>query len=284
MRYHGIIWGWMAIGLAAPAVAADPPAWSTPIEPFAITDNVYYVGTQGPSAYLIVSSAGAILLDGTQDRNAALIERNIRRVGVPLSRVRLIVSNHAHEDHVGALARIKRATGARFLASAGDRWALEHGTSRGDADYAARRYPPIKVDRLVRDGEVVRLGDVALNAHLTPGHTPGCTSWSMTAPDRGVARRVLFPCSISVAGNRLVGNRAYPAIVGDFRATFAKLAAMRADIVLTSHPEAADVVERGARRRAGQRDAFVDRTLLPKLVADYRAAFDADLAKERKRR
>ena len=194
MRYHGIIWGWMAIGLAAPAVAADPPAWSTPIEPFAITDNVYYVGTQGLSAYLIVSSAGAILLDGTQDRNAALIERNIRRVGVPLSRVRLIVSNHAHEDHVGALARIKRDTGARFLASAGDRWALEHGTSRGDADYAARRYPPIKVDRVVRDGEVVRLGDVALNAHLTPGHTPGCTSWSMTAPDRGVARqRALHP-------------------------------------------------------------------------------------------
>ena len=134
---------------------------------------------------------------------------------------------------------------------------------------------------MVRDGEVVRLGNVALTAHLTPGHTPGCTSWSMTAPDRGVTRRVLFPCSISVAGNRLVGNRAYPGIVGDFRATFAKLAAMSADIVLTSHPEAADVVERGARRRAGQRNAFVDRTLLPRLVAEYRGDFDTELAAQR---
>ncbi|MDJ0278937.1 subclass B3 metallo-beta-lactamase [Sphingomonas sp. 2R-10] len=285
MQYRSILKRCAAIALAVaatPAIAADPPAWSTPVEPFRITDNVFYVGTQGLSAYLIVSSEGAILLDGTQDRNAALIERSIRRVGVPLSRVKLIVSNHAHDDHVGALARIKRDTGARFVASAGDRWALEHGTSRGDVDYTPRRYPPVKVDRVIRDGEVVRLGDVALTAHLTPGHTPGCTSWSMTAPDRGTARRILFPCSISVAGNRLIGNRAYPGIAGDFRATFARLAAMQADIVLTSHPEAADVVERGARRRAGQRDAFVDRTLLPRLVAGYRADFDRDLAAQRK--
>ncbi len=284
MRYRTIMRGWIAValaGLAAPAIAADPPAWSAPAEPFRIADNIYYVGTKGLSAYLIVSSDGAILLDATQDRNAPLIERNIRRVGVPLSRVKLIVNNHAHEDHAGALARIKRATGARLLASAGDRWALEHGTSRGDADYAPRRYPPVKVDRVVRDGEVVRLGNVALTAHLTPGHTPGCTSWSMTAPDGGTMRRVLFPCSISVAGNRLVGNRAYPGIVGDFRATFAKLGAMRADIVLTSHPEAADVVERGAKKRAGQRNAFADPTLLPRLVAEYRADFDKELAAQR---
>ena len=277
MRYHGFIRGWLAVAAmlaTGPAFAADPPEWTTPTEPFRIADNLYYVGTKGLAAYLIVSQGGAILIDGPMDRNAALIERNIRRVGVPLDRVKLIVSNHAHDDHVGAIARIKRDTGARFLASASDRWALEHGTSQSDTDYGVRRYPAVKVDRVVGDGEVVRLGDVALTAHLTPGHTPGCTSWSMVARDAGKLRRVLFPCSITVAGNKLIGNRGYPGIVADFRRTFAKLATMRADIVLPGYPEAADVLERGARRRAGRGDAFIDPGLLPRMVAEQRAAFE----------
>ena len=277
MRYHECVRGWLALAAmvaTGQALAADPPEWTTPTEPFRIADNLYYVGTKGLAAYLIASRDGAILIDGPMDRNAALIERNIRRVGVPLSQVKLIVSNHAHDDHVGAIARIKRDTGARFLASAGDRWALEHGTSRGDTDYGERRYPAVKVDRVIGDGEVVRLGDIALTAHLTPGHTPGCTSWSMTARDAGKLRRVFFPCSITVAGNRLIGNRAYPGIVADFRRTFARLATMRADIVLPGHPEAADVLERGARRRSGQADAFVDPGLLRRMVAEQRAAFE----------
>jgi len=285
MGYRKSIGGWLSLAAllaTGPALAADPPEWTTPTEPFRIADNLYYVGTKGLSAYLIVSRDGAILIDGPMDRNVAAIERNIRRVGVPLDRVKLIVSNHAHDDHVGGIARIKRDTGARFLASAADRWALEHGTSQGDTNYGVRRYPAVKVDGVIRDGEVVRLGDVALTAHLTPGHTPGCTSWSMVVRDAGKPRRVLFPCSITVAGNRLVGNRGYPGIVADFRRTFAKLATMRADIVLPGHPEAADVIERGKRRSAGQADAFVDPRLLPRMVADQRAAFETELAKARR--
>lgn len=286
MRYHKLVRGWLALAAmvaAGPVLAADPPEWSTPTEPFRIADNLYYVGTKGLSAYLIVSRDGAILLDGTLEQNAALIERSIRRVGVPLNRVKLIVSNHAHNDHVGAIARIKRDTGARFLASAGDRWALEHGTGQSDVTYRPTRYPAIQVDRVIGDGEVVRLGEVALTAHLTPGHTPGCTSWSMVARDGGKLRRVLFPCSITVAGNKLIGNRGYPGIVGDFRRTFAKLATMRADIVLPAHPEFADVIARGARRRAGRVDAFVDPGLLPRMVAEQRAAFEAELAAARRK-
>lgn len=284
MRYHVLVRGWL--GLAAvlatgTALAADPPEWTMPTEPFRVADNLYYVGTKGLAAYLIVSRDGAILIDGPMDRNAALIERNIRRVGVPLTQVKLIVSNHAHDDHVGAIARIKRDTGARFFASAGDRRALEHGTTQSDVTYRARPFPAVRVDKVVADGEVVRLGDVALTAYLTPGHTPGCTSWSMIARDAGKLRRVLFPCSITVAGNKLIGNRGYPGIVADFRRTFARLATMRADIVLPGHPEAADVIERGARRRAGRADAFVDPGLLPRMVTEQRAAFEAALAKAR---
>lgn len=271
-----------AVVVASPALAADPPEWSSPVKPFRIAGNIYYVGTKGLAAYLIVSKQGAILLDGTLAKNAALIERNIESLGVPLQRVRLLISDHAHEDHVGALAQIKRDTGARFLASAGDRWALERGRPRGDTDYGIRRFPPVKVDGIVGEGQTIRLGGIALTAHLTPGHTPGCTSWSTTILDGGARRSVLFLCSITVAGNTLVGNRAYPGIVDDYRATFAKLAAMRADILLTSHPEMADVLVRETRRETGRANAFIDPTALPTLVADSRAAFEDALAKAQK--
>lgn len=269
----------MTMSLASPVVAADPPDWSAQVKPFRIAGNVYYVGTKGLSAYLIVSGQGAILLDGTLAGNAALVERNIQSLGVPLARVRLLVSDHAHDDHVGALAQIKRDTGARFLASAGDRWALEHGMSRGDTNYVARQFSPIKVDAIVADGQTIRLGEVALTAHLTPGHTPGCTSWSTTIRDGHATRRILFLCSITVAGNILVGNRAYPGIADDYRATFAKLSAMQVDIVLTSHPEMADILGRHARREAGRTDAFVNPAALPALVTDARATFEAAFAK-----
>ena len=266
------------LGMAAPAFADDPPEWSTPMQPFRIAGNVYYVGTKGLSAYLIVSNQGAILLDGSTAENAPLIERNIEAVGVPLHAVKRLISDHAHQDHVGAMAQIKQDTGAMFLASAGDKWALEHGRVRGDTDYEPKPFAPIKVDRVVRDGETIRLGDVTLTAHLTPGHTPGCTSWSTTVQDHGRQLNVLFLCSITVAGNILVDNHAYPEIVSDYRATFRKLETMKADIVLPSHPDMADVIEREARREAGDTDAFIDRQALPSLVAYFSTAFETAVA------
>jgi metallo-beta-lactamase class B len=269
------------LGMAATASADDPPEWSAPVKPFRIAGNVYYVGTQGLAAYLIVSKQGAILLDGTTAENAPLIERNIAAVGVPLHAVKRLISDHAHWDHVGALAQIKRDTGAEFVASAGDTWALEHGRVRGDTDYTPKPFAPIKVNRVVRDGETIQLGEVTLTAHLTPGHTPGCTSWSTTVQQQGRLLNVLFLCSITVAGNILVGNHAYPAIASDYRATFRKLETMKADIVLPSHPDIADVLEREARREAGETDAFIDPQLLQALVAHFRAAFETALAAAR---
>ncbi len=269
------------LGICAPASADDPPEWSTPVKPFRIAGNVYYVGTKGLAAYLILSSQGAILLDGTSAGNAPLIERNIEAVGVALHAVKRLISDHAHEDHVGALARIKQDTGAEFFASAGDRWALEHGRVRGDTHYRPKAFAPIKVDHVIRDGEAMQLGDVTLTAHLTPGHTPGCTSWSTTVDDQGRHLDVLFLCSIAVAGNVLVGNRAYPEIASNYRATFRKLATMKADIVLPSHPDFADVIEREARREAGERDSFIDPKVLPSFVADFREAFEKALSEAR---
>ena len=278
----------LGFGAASCASAAQPPSWTQAVKPFRIAPRLYYVGTEGLAAYLVTSRAGAILIDGTLPENAPLIERNIEAVGVTPTSVKWIVSDHAHSDHVGALARLKRDTGARFAASAGDRMALERGRPRGDTDYdqAEFGFPPVKVDRVIHDGESVSVGDAVLTAHLTPGHTPGCTSWTTTIEDGGRRLRVIFLCSLTVAGNRLVGNRAYPAIAADYQATFARLSKMRADIVLTSHPDVdiADVLGREARVEAGDRDAFVDPKALPEIVARSRRDFAAALAKARQAR
>ena len=282
MDKTGVVFALALLGMgAAPAASAAEPSWTQPVKPFRIAPHIYYVGSKGLSAYLITSHDGAILIDGTVEENAALVEHNIEADGVPLKSGRWIVSDHAHNDHVGALAQIKRDTGARFAASAGDQAALESGIPRGDADYdtAGYHFPPIKIDRIVQDGESLAVGDSVLTAHLTPGHTPGCTSWSTAVRDGSRRLRVLFLCSITVAGNTLVGNRAYPTIAADYAKTFAKLSKMQADIVLTSHPEIADVMGREARVERGHRNAFIDPKTLPVIVAHSKRDFEAALAK-----
>jgi metallo-beta-lactamase class B len=276
----------LGFGVVTSASAAQPPTWTQPVKPFRIAPRIYNVGSKGLSAYLITSRDGAILIDGTLKENASLVEHNIESVGVRLKSVKWILSDHAHNDHVGALAQIKVDTGARFAASAGDQLALERGMPRGDTNYDPTdfHFPPIKVDRVIQDGQSVAVGDAVLTAHLTPGHTPGRTSWTTTVSNGGRRLRVLFLCSITVAGNKLVGNRAYPAIVADYENTFAKLSKMKADIVLTSHPEIADILGREAHVEAGDRSAFIDPTALPAIVVQSKRDFEATLAEARHNR
>ena len=271
----------VALSAPMPVSAQDKAAWTRPVAPFRIAGNVYYVGTEGLAAYLIVSSHKAILLDGTLDENAPLIERNIAALGFKLKDVRIILNSHAHFDHAGGIARLRHDTGALFYASAGDRWALEHGEHDSDTDYPRGHFPSVPVDHVLRDGEVVALGGVRMTATLTPGHTKGCTTWSTRIADAGRVLDVVFPCSLTVAGNILVGNKAYPGIAQDYAQSFDRLDAMKADIVLTNHPEFADVLGREAKAGAGDRNAFVDPRLLHRIVAEARADFQTALAKAR---
>ncbi len=133
---------------------------------------------------------------------------------------------------------------------------------------------------MLADGGVVALGDISLKATLTPGHTPGCTTWSTSAIEAGRALKVVFPCSVTVAGNKLFGNRRYPGIIADFEVSFDRLADMQADVVLPAHPEFADILGRAARRDAGEEDAFVDSDLLGQIVEKSRAAFKKELARQ----
>lgn len=263
----------VSLGIAAQASSQNPAAWTRTTFAFNVIGPVDYVGTEGLAAYLIHTSAGAILIDGTMPENAAAIVRNVVARGVKMRDVKYLLLSHAHFDHAGGLAALKRASGAKLVVGAADAAAVNSGIPPGETNYGVIRFPAAKVDRAIRDGERVTLGGVTLTAVATPGHTPGCTSWMMRLPG-SKPLNVLFACSVTVAGNKLVGNRAYPGIVADFRRSFDKLGAMQADVVLPFHPESVDLMGRKAR------GALVDRTVLPEMVADARTAFEADLTKQ----
>ena len=272
---HKVRWAAAAaLVLAAGASAQDPASWSQPMPAMRVIGPVHYVGTEGLAAYLIRTPGGAVLIDGTLEGNVPAIERGIAASGVRVRDVELLLLSHAHFDHAAGLARLKRDTGAKLVVGAGDAAAMATGVPPGETSYGVVRFPAARVDRAVRDGERVTLGGVTLTAVATPGHTPGCTSWRMRVAERGRPLDVLFLCSLTVAGNKLVGNARYPGIVRDFRRTFAKLRAERADVVLPFHPEQAQVFERVRERR------LVAPELLPELVREAEAAFEAELKKQ----
>lgn len=265
----------------AGAARADwPAAWHEPTAPFHIVGNIYYVGGKGLAVYLITSPKGHILLDGTLAENVPFIERNIAALGFRLRDVKVLLNTHGHFDHAAGLAALRRDTGARLYASAAERPTLETGHIAVENDNGLPDFPPVHVDRVIGDGGLVRVGATTIKAILTPGHTPGCTSWATTAVDRGRTLRVVMPCSLTVAGNRLVAPTLYTTVVADFRHSFDRLDQEKADVVLSAHPEIADVLGRETRRKAGAEDAFVDTGLLHRLVRDARRDFEAELARQ----
>lgn len=269
---------------AAPAARADewpPAAWMAPNKPYRVVGNVYYVGSKGLSSYLITSSAGHVLLDaGMSAEGARLVEGNIVALGFKLSDVKILLNTHAHYDHAGGLAQLKADTGAKLYASSQDRPALEKGQHFGDNENGLTPFPAVKVDRSVGDGDKVKLGETTLVAHLTPGHTIGGTTWTLSVTEKGRPLNVVFFNSISVAGNALVHNKTYPKIVSDYRATFAKLKILPADVFLPAHEEQGDLLAKRQRVLRGDNNAFIDPTELGRFVAASEAAFNKELARQ----
>lgn len=267
----------LLISAAVPSVAQDSQQrieWNRPAEPFRLIGNVHYVGTDGLSAFLVAGPQGHVLIDGGLPESAPLIAANIRRLGFKLSDVRYLLINHAHFDHAGGLAELKRLTGAKLVASAGDRADLEAGRTLNRPELDG--FPRVKVDRIVRDGEALRLGSIVLTAHITPGHTRGATSWSMVTG----GRTVLFATSMTVAGQKLRGDPLYPDAEADFTRTFAKLRRLKADVFLNFHPEFFDLKRKRAAQVAGRADAFVDPGELQRQVSRAEVAFRAEKTKQ----
>lgn len=272
----------LALSLTVIGVAhADNSNWTRPLKPYRVVGNIYYVGSEGLSAWLITSSEGHVLLDsGPSAEGAKLIERNIATLGFKLTDVKVLINTHAHFDHAGGMAQLKADTGAKVWASRLDEPALEQGHHIGDNENGPTPFAAVKVDRSFGDEAKLTLGETKLVAHLTPGHTPGCTSWTMAATEKGRPLSVTFPCSLSVAGNVLVGNKTHRSIVADYRSTFAKLRTIPTDVMLPAHEEQGNLLAKRQKYLRGDLNAFIDPTELNRFVDVSEAAFNKELARQ----
>jgi metallo-beta-lactamase class B len=276
-----LLLGASAANAAELPFAKERKGWNVPHKPFHIIGNIYYVGMKGVSAFLIVTPKGSILTDGGLPESAPFIERNIKALGFKLSDVKILLNSHAHFDHSGGLAQLKKDTGAQFYAGAGDKPFLESGhITFGPSEKIDTT--PIHVDHAVKDGETVSLGGVTLTAHATPGHTKGCTTWTTSVQDGAVTHSVMFFCSISVAGNPLPGSPAYPNIVSDYRASFAKLEKMKTDIFLGPHGNQFGLDDKLPKLKPGAPNPFVDPGEFPRFIAKAKSDFEDALAKSKK--
>jgi metallo-beta-lactamase class B len=232
--------------------------WNAPTEPFKVIDNIHYVGTNGLASYLITTPQGHILIDTAMPETSGQIESSIEKLGFKISDIKYLINTHAHIDHTGGLAKIKKDSGAQMIAGEKDKPLLEGGTYPGQEEEELLKFPPVKVDRTVHEGDTVSIGGVTLTAHETPGHTPGCTSWTTTARDGDAIRSVLFFCSATVSLNRLAGKGiTYPGIVDDYRKTFAWSKTQHPDILLAPHPEMYDMSGKRAKIADGAPNPFV---------------------------
>jgi metallo-beta-lactamase class B len=256
--------------------------WNQTAEPFRIVGNVYYVGASRVSSILITALKGHILVESGFRETVPLIEANVKKLGFRFEDIRLLLSSHGHFDHSGGLAEIKARTKARLLVSPKDAELFSRG-GKGDPNLGdAYPFPPVKPDGLLHDGEVVELGGTALTAHFTPGHTPGCITFTTTVREGKRDYHVVFPCSLTAPGYRLIGNPKYPNIVEDYESTFAKLAALPCDIFIPHHSPAAELIERSRKSGGDEGNPFADPEGYQRWLANARSAFHRQLDEQKK--
>ena len=261
------------------AQAADP-AWTTIVPPFRIVGNLFYVGSQDLAAFLIVTPSGNILINSNLESSPPQIKASIEKLGFRTSATKILLISHGHFDHAGGSARIKQMTGAHYMVMDGDVPVVQSG---GQDDFALGRetkyrFPTAKVDRVLHDGDQVKLGGTVLVAHKTAGHTRGCTTWTMQVAQDGRTYHVVIVGSTSVLDSyRLVRQESYPGIAADYEKTFATLRMLPCDVFLASHGSMFGLKEKLALKQPG---AFVDPTGYQAFVEKSRREFEAALTKQ----
>jgi metallo-beta-lactamase class B len=266
------------------ASSQGSPDWTEPFPPFRIAENLYYVGSKGLANYLITTPRGHILINSDLEANVPLIRESITQLGFKFSDVKILLISHAHWDHDAGSAKVKELTGATYMVMDGDVPVVESG-GKTDFQYGgdpATLYPPVHVDRVLHDGDEVTLGGVTLVAHLTPGHTKGCTTWTLTVRDGGRIYNAVIIGSPNVnPGYKLVDNAKYPTIAEDFERTFRVLKSLPCDLFLGAHGAYFGMEAKYARMKAGAKDAFVDNQGCAAFIAQKEQAFRSELAKQR---
>ncbi len=260
------------------ALAAYQPAWNKPFPPHKIAGNLYYVGTNELACFLIATPQGHILINPGYEQTVPLVLDSIRTLGFKPTDVKILAISHSHDDHMGGLADMKKATGAKVYIMEGDVPVVEGG-GKGDFRWENEtRYKPTKVDHVMHDGEEVKLGGSTVVAHLTPGHTKGCTTWTMKVDGKDAL--ILGSVSIN-PGVKVSGMPKYPEIAGAYAQSFRVLKALSCDIFLASHAPLYNMAEKYERAKKGDKDAFVDPKLYREVIAKYEADYQKQLAAER---
>jgi metallo-beta-lactamase class B len=266
---------------------ADYRAMNQPVAPFHIIGNIYYVGASDVTSFLIVTPAGDILLDGGFVETAPQIEANIQKLGFKLADVKFLLNSHAHFDHAGGLAELKKRTGAQLVAMQGDAGILADG---GFTDFyfgGTQRFPPIKPARVIHDGDTVALGGVALTAHGTPGHTRGCTAWTMTTEENGKSYNVVFAGSASILSGYSFIKRpghpeSYPGIGADYDKTVRVLQSLPCDVFLAPHGSFFNLDDkREALAKGAKENPFIDPAGYQAYMADVQKSVEDEWTAER---
>ncbi len=264
-------------GPAWAAACGESTNWDQPAPPVRIHANTYLVGTCGISAILITGSQGHVLIDGGTELGAEVIAENIAALGFKIRDIRFILTSHEHHDHVGGIARLQQLSGAAVVSSRAARSVLESGrVSRDDPQYGIiKGFAPVRVERVVADRQALLLGDLYLTPIATPGHTAGALSWRWEACAGAVCRTIVYADSLSPISSDTYRFSAHPAYLAAYRASLAKIAASRCEILLTPHPSASNMKD----RMTGAAQLFD-----PKGCRNYAAklgtALDERLAKE----
>lgn len=276
----------------APIKCSSCDEWNTPIDPFKVYGNTYYVGTAGLSALLITSPDGHILLDGGLSQSAPLIDASIRKLGFKTEDVKLILNSHAHYDHAAGIAALQRASGATVVSSASGAEGFSIGNAVADDPQAGfgkadNAFPAVKNVRVVKDKEVVRVGPLAVQMHNTAGHTPGSTTWTWQSCVDGKCLNMVYADSISAVaapGFRFTGDAKTPSRVDQFRKSITTVGELPCDIMITTHPMATDLAGKLKKRVAKPAvDPFIDPQACRVLAANAMKALDARVAEEQKK-
>jgi metallo-beta-lactamase class B len=233
--------------------------------PHKMIGNIYYVGTKTLASYLIVTPAGDILMDTTYEKNVPTIAKSVAQLGFKFSDIKIILGNHAHGDHMEGDALAKQMTGAQVVAMAEDVPALAHIRPGGKV------HP---IDRVIIDGDTVSLGGTTLTAHLTPGHTRGCTTWTMPVTENGQAHNVVFGCSLRA------GNVITPEIQKEFEGSFKTVRALPCDVQLGDHNSEYGMADKYAKLAAGGPNPYIDKASCSREADIEEAMFHAILAEQ----
>jgi metallo-beta-lactamase class B len=257
--------------------------WGQPFPPHRVIGNIYYVGTKGLASYLVTTPEGSILINSSLETSVPLIRASIEKLGFRFQDVKILLISHAHFDHCAGSFLVKELTGAKYVVMDRDVAEVEDG-GKGDFQYGKTPdtlFKPVKMDRVLHDGDQVKLGDAVLTAHLTPGHTKGCTTWTMKARDGGKAYDVVIVGSPNVnAGYKLVNNALYPQIADDYARMFRVLKSLPCDVFLGAHGDYYGMEKKFAKVKQGGANPFIDPDGYKRYVAEREKTFRSELEKQ----